>query len=401
MLSHSPAPGGPLPILAMLNNFMIGGTERHVVRLANAIDRARFELHIACFNRTGELLDELEGSSPHTLCEYPIRRLYGPRALARQGQFANHLRRFGIRVVSTYGFHSNVFGIPAARAAGVPVVLASVRDQGDHLTPLQRRVHKIVCRLAHGVLVNSEAVRQRLLAQGWDAGRICVIRNGVDLTFSSREDAAAVRRELGLPVESQVVAVFSRLTPLKGLEYFLDAAAEIAVRVPAARFLVVGNDREGPVGYWSGLEARAQALGLGDRILFAGLRCDVPRLLAAVNVCVQPSLSEGLSNVVLESMAAGVPVVATHAGGNSETVEDGVSGLLVAPRDAAGLAHAVLRILNDDALAERLAAAGRERIAARFSRERMVRETEALYLRLLEQKTARRTGWGFQAGTSC
>jgi glycosyltransferase involved in cell wall biosynthesis len=390
----------PLPILALLNNFMIGGTERHVVGLAKALDRARFELHLACFRRTGELLEEVE-EAPLTLREYPIRRLYGPRALARQADFARYLRRHGIRIVSTYGFYSNVFGIPAARAAGVPVVLASVRDQGDHLTPLQRRVQRLVCRLAHGVLVNSQAVRDRLLADGWNPRRISVIPNGVELTSSSREEVAAIRRELGLPLDSPVVGVFGRLTPLKGLEYFVDAAATVARRVAGARFLVVGNDREGPAGYSLGLEARARALGLSDRIVFAGLRIDVPRLLGAVDVSVQPSLSEGLSNVLLESMAAGIPVVATHAGGNGETVEDGVSGLLVPPRDASCLADAILRILDDGELAKRLGSAGRERVARRFSRERMVRETEALYLRFLGRSARGRTGRSLAAGMPC
>lgn len=390
MVSTVDAREAPLPVLGLLNNFFIGGTERHVVRLAKAIDRDRFELHLACFNRVGELLDEAEGSSA-TLREYPIHRLYGPGALAQQASFARHLRRHGIRIVATYGFYSNVFGIPAARAAGVPVVLASVRDQGDHLTALQRRVQKIVCRFAHAVLVNSLAVRRRLLADGWNARRICVIRNGVDLSCAGQEEAASVRRELGLPLEGPVVAVFSRLTPMKGLEYFLDAAPEIASRLPSVRFLVVGDDRAGPPRYRLELEARARARGLGGRITFTGARCDVPRVLSAVAVSVQPSLSEGLSNVVLESMAAGAPVVATHVGGNAEAVEHGVSGLLVPPRDAAGLADAVVRVLRDDNFARRLSSAGRERVARCFSRERMVRETEALYLRLFEQTAGRRT----------
>ena len=124
-------------------------------------------------------------------------------------------------------------------------------------------------------------------------------------------------------------------------------------------------------------------------------------MLSAIDVAVQPSLSEGLSNVLLESMAAGVPVVATQVGGSVETIEDGVSGLLVAPRDAAALADAVLRILGDAAFGARLAAAGRERIERRFSRERMVRETEALYLRLLGEGPGRGTREGCREGAAC
>src|SRR5205823_8186433 len=127
-------------------------------------------------------------------------------------------------------------------------------------------------------------------------------------------------------------------------------------------------------------------LGLGRRVIFTGLRLDIPELLSELTVSVLPSLSEGLSNVVLESMAAEVPVVATRVGGNPEAVEDGVSGLLVAPRDAGGLARAIRRVLDDRELAERLGRAGRQRIVEHFANEAAIHQTERLYERLLEER---------------
>jgi L-malate glycosyltransferase len=194
--------------------------------------------------------------------------------------------------------------------------------------------------------------------------------------------------------------VLSRLDRVKGIEYFLEAAAMVARRVPEARFLVVGDATKQVDGdYRKELERRADRLGVGARIRFTGLRSDVPDILAEVAVSVLPSLSEGLSNVLLESMAAGVPVVATTVGGNPEAVEDGVTGLLVPPRDPGALAQAICRFLDSPELASRFGQAGRERVLDRFSLERMVQETESLYLDLLSRAGHRidphtREAWG-------
>jgi glycosyltransferase involved in cell wall biosynthesis len=196
-----------------------------------------------------------------------------------------------------------------------------------------------------------------------------------------------------LPVEAPLVAVFARLHPVKGIEYFLDAAASLAARFPLARFLVVGEGcivRDGvivPSPYRHELEDYAARLGLAERVVFTGFRRDVPELLREVAVSVLPCISnEGLSNSVLESMAAGAPVVATTVGGNPEIVEDGRTGLLVPPADSGALAGAIARLLEDRELAERLGRAARQRVADHFSVEQMVRRTERLYVDLLGRK---------------
>jgi glycosyltransferase involved in cell wall biosynthesis len=295
--------------------------------------------------------------------------------------------------VHTYGFWANVFGIPAARVAGTPVVLGAIRDNGDHITPAQRRVQRAVCRLADGIVVNAEAIRRRLTQEGYDPRRISVVPNGIDLTpFGRPGPGGRLRRELGLPEDAPIVAVFARVAPVKGLEYFLQAASGVYERFPSARFLVVGETRAlaygvpVPSSYTHGLQAMAMALGLGDRVIFTGVREDVAELMEEVSVVVSPSLDEGLSNSVLEAMAARAPVVATRVGGTPEAVEDGVTGLLVPARDAAALARAIGTLLEDRELARRLGEAARERVTRRFSIEEMVRRTARLYSTLVEER---------------
>jgi glycosyltransferase involved in cell wall biosynthesis len=247
---------------------------------------------------------------------------------------------------------------------------------------MQTRLQKLVCRFADCVLVNADAIRERLIEQGYDPSKIVVIRNGIALSnFARRERSAVLRSELGFPPSARLVAVFSRLNPMKGVEYFLDAASIVAERFPDVRFLVAGDG-----GSRKELEDRARRLGLEARIVFTGFRSDVRELLSEAAISVLPSLSEGTSNTLLESMAAGLPVVATQVGGNPEVIEDGVSGLLVPPRDSAEIAAAVGRLLEDEGFARRLGQAGMRRVSELFSLSGSVQQTEHLYQRLIEVK---------------
>jgi glycosyltransferase involved in cell wall biosynthesis len=366
--------------------FAVGGTEGQVTMVAKGLHQGSFDVHLACLLRSGQLLSQVE-LLENGLVDYKIRNLYGRHAMTERLRFAGYLRQNLIQIVHTYNFYPNVFAIPAARLAGTPVVLASIRDTGAYLTPARQQVHKAVCRLAHAILVNAEAIKQWLIAQGYDARKITVIRNGVDLArFGGRGHAPRIRHELGLPPDAPLVAVVARLSPIKGLEYFLDAAVQVAASHPDARFLVVGEGLFNDTTYRQDLERYAARLGLSERVVFTGLRTDIPDLLSELAVSVLPSLSEGLSNTLLESMAAAVPVVATTVGGTSEAVEDGVTGFLVPPRDAGALARAMERILDNPELATRLGRAGRRRVAERFSIDGMIRETERLYVRLLETR---------------
>ncbi len=368
-------------LLQMLTNFHIGGTERQVANLVLGIDSAHFDLHLACLWNSGELLAELEGLRvPRS--EFRIGSLYSPKTLWQAIRLAHYVRRNLIQIVHSYGFYPNVFTVPAARLAGASIVVASIRDTGDWLTPMQRRLQKLVCRMADCVLVNAEAIRRNLLEQGYDGRNIVVIRNGITLSrYAGKERNDKVRRELGIPLSARLVAVFSRLNRFKGVEYFLKTASELAGKFPDVYFLVVGdgaNKKE--------LEEYARHLGLGQRIVFTGFRSDVPDLLSEVAISVLPSLSEGTSNTLLESMAAGVPVIATRVGGNPEVIEDGVSGLLVPIRDSAALAAAASRLLEDEGLALALGFAGKRRVSELFSLEGSVHQTEHLYQRLVEAK---------------
>jgi glycosyltransferase involved in cell wall biosynthesis len=310
--------------------------------------------------------------------EYPITGLGRPSSLRGQIRFLRDLRRERVEIVHTYGFYANMFATLPAKLAGA-VMIASIRDQGDIWSPAQRRAQRWMAKLADVVVVNAEAVRQILIAEGYDPRRITVIRNGLDLApFQGRPPAGRLRRELGLPARGPLIGALCRLTEVKGVEHFLEAAVLLSRRYPDARFLIAGD------GYHrAALERYAVELGLAGRVIFTGMRKDVPAFLSEVQVSVLPSRSEALSNTLLESMAAGAAVVATRVGGNPEVVEDGVTGILVPPREPEALAAAIARLIDTPSLAQAMGRAGRHRVAEHFTLDRVANETESLYLRLL------------------
>ncbi|HEY2989029.1 MAG TPA: GT4 family glycosyltransferase PelF [Candidatus Binatia bacterium] len=380
-----------IKLFTFLNCFDIGGTERHVVSLARRLDAATFELNLGCMYKTGPFLKDIERLHI-PVAEYTVRTLRSHRFIKEQIRCAADMRRNHIQLVHTYGFYPNVFAIPAARLARVPIVIASIRDTLTlDLSPMRCRAQQFVCRLADCILVNATAIRRRLISEGYNRDKIHVIKNGIDLSrFVRRPDNSGLRSEFGLSPSTPLVIVLSRLSKIKGIEYFLEAAAILAQRFDDARFLIVGDLKDDPA-YRAQLERLAIDLGVGQRVIFTGFRLDVAELLSEANVSVLPSLTEGLSNTLLESMAAGLPVVATNVGGNSEIVEDGITGFLVPPKDPGALAQSISALLANRETARRFGEAGRERVAQHFSLERMVAATEDLYLRLLGKASGRRT----------
>jgi glycosyltransferase involved in cell wall biosynthesis len=361
-------------VLQFVTGLHVGGTERHVTSLSLGLDPERYEVHLACLTAAeGRLAGEIQGVLP--LKRYPIARLYGPATWRRQRAFLRDLRAERYDIVHAYGLYSIVFAVPVARLAGAPVVIASIRDNGDLYPPLKRRLQKVCCRMAHALLTNAADVRRRLADNGYRAASIAVIRNGVDLErFAPRPHDPAFRVALGAPPDARLVACVSRLNVLKGVDVLLPAAARLVRRFPDVWFVVAGDGPER-----AALASHARRLGVSSHILFPGDRSDVERLLSQATVSVIPSLSEALPNVALESMASGAALVATRVGGTPEVVEDGVTGLLVAPCDTRELERAIARLLGTPELAVRLSRAARMRMAQRFALRRKTRQVEIFY----------------------
>jgi glycosyltransferase involved in cell wall biosynthesis len=221
------------------------------------------------------------------------------------------------------------------------------------------------------LVANSEACRHAVLAdEGMASDRVIVLENGVDLTRFPKRDRPQT--------QSRRIGVVANLREVKGLDVFIRAASLVVSRFPTAIFHIAGEGDE-----LESLQRLSNELGLSQNLVFEGTVRDIPRFLAELDIAVLPSRSEGMSNALLEYMAAGKAIVATAVGGNTSLIEDDVHGLLVPSENPGALAERIGRLLDDPMLADRLGHAARRRVESNYSREAMVRRFEIFYENLL------------------
>lgn len=382
--------------MKIVTNFSSGGTEGQVHNLVKVLDHQRFSVQFACLKKYGIFLEDIQ-LMQIPVREFPIRSYFHPKTWWQLVKMAAFMRAQRTQVSHSYNFYSNVIAVPAARLAGVPVVLASIRDRGIYLTPMQKKVQKWVCNLADRVLVNAESIREWLIEQGVPENKIVLIRNGIELSLYGQTDSSAdIREELGIPPAARLVIMLARLNPQKGIDEFLHAAAIVRKQHPDVHFLVVGDKLEfkdgavvSDIDYHSCLHRLTETLQIGHCTWYTGHRTDVPALLAQSCISVLPSHSEGLSNSLIESMAAGLPLVATDVGGNPELVKHDVNGFLVPVMDHESLASAISTILSDASLASRFGKASRRLCEEQFSMSSMADATQQIYLNELEKRDCR------------
>ncbi len=377
--SDSPKLGedaGRTCVFLMTDHLQTGGSERQFATLARSLSRDSFRLEFACMQRLGSFLDGFG-----YIAEFPL----GGSFLTWQAQrarlaLARHLRARRVEVTHSFDFYSNLMLIPVARLVGVPVVVGSQRQLGDLLTPLQNAVLAATLQWCDCVVCNSSAAAERLRNQGLPERKLVVIPNGLPEEAFTECSPALPKR----PGELCVGMIGRMNSPVKNHAGFLRAAARLAHKFPAAEFLLVGDGPLRPE-----LERMAHSLGIGDRVKFLGERHDIAAVLAAMDISVVPSHSESLSNVILESMAAAKPVVATCVGGNPELVRHGETGLLVTPRDDESLVKALELLLSQPTLRTEWGQRARQLARANFSLRRMSEQYEQLYASLLEEKNWR------------
>ena len=354
-----------------VSNFDVGGTERQMIELIRRLDRRQFDVHAICFNKTGEWLPRvLDTGVP--IVEFPIESFRNARTWRQARSFSRWCRATGLALLQTSDFYTNVFGLPAAAAGGVPVRVGSRRDVNPGRNASKSILQRAAYAAAHRVVANSGAAAGRLAREHGPTARIHVIANGVDLSdYAPRKALRTVRR----------IITVARLRPEKAHDVLLTSAARIVSRHPDVEFDIVGDGRELPA-----LVGQCERLGLTSRVHFLGHRDDVAGLLGDADLFVLPSRSEAFPNGVLEAMAASLPVVACAVGGVPELVEDGRTGVLVPPDDPEALAEAISSLIADPPRAWAFGRAGREAVEARYSFERMTSGFEQLYLSLVSSK---------------
>ena len=358
-------------ILFLIDELDIGGTEQQILELSTGLNRRRFNPMVCCF-RPGRVAEEIQAAGVPVFT-IPKRSKFDPVLIFRLWKL---YRRERIDLLQTYLFTANTWGRVAAILSGVPAVISSERNIDMWEPRYKRWISLLLDRWTQCTIANSQAVKDYLVRKKLPAQKVEVISNGVDLDRFEDHDRndQVFLKEIGIPSGHQVVVFLARLEPQKDPSTFLKAAASLSGCFPKVTFLVIG---EGSLR--NALREQAADLNLDQRVVFAGPRRDISRLLAASDLSVLPSLKEGMSNTIMESMASGIPTVATKVGGNSELIKDGQTGLLVDPRNPEQLAAAVGKLLSDPNLKKAMGLRARQRAQRLFSSDVMVNATERLY----------------------
>jgi glycosyltransferase involved in cell wall biosynthesis len=398
------APAGRIKILYVIGQLGRGGAERQTAELVKRLPRDLFEPVVCCLHGPDVLGDEIEDAGVRVIYMEKKKGVLSGTTF----RLADLIRRERPAVLHSYLFSANWRSLLAGRLMRVPLIISSVRNVDIHARSATVAVEWALAGLTDRVIANAGAVKDHVSRRHLiPAEKIHVIYNGVSLGRANGrrggEGAHGIAGGLegaGAPGAERAsacaeasgrggcVAMIASLTPKKDHGTFLEAVKLITKDAPEARFRIVGG---GPLR--DELARRVTSMGLSDVVRLTGARDDIGALLSEIDVSVLTSLKEGCSNVVLESMAAGRPLVVTDVGGNRELIESGVTGHLVPPGDAAGIARHVLELLRDPGLRRRMGEAGRARVRSRFTAGRMVDDTVAFYLSVLKKRAPGLEEW--------
>lgn len=379
---------GALSILYVNHVSYMGGAETSLIELTDNIDKSKYRVIVAC-PASGELVEKLsQRDAEHvTIRGGVLKRTFNPFSLIAFAYYfivnavklSYIIRWRKVRIIHANSFTSCLFCSISAKTCGIPIIW--------HMRDLvkMRLFNKIFINyagsMANIVVATTTVMKNNLISLGVAPDKICIIHNGIDLKKynTTPTNGEIIRKEFGISLYTPLVGIVGQLTAWKGHRDFVRAAFIVAERYPSAKFLIVGKTIIGDNHYGQELAGLVTKLGLDGHIIFTGFRSDMSNIMAALDILVSASWEEPFGRTIIESMAAGKPVIATNAGGVPDIIENGVNGILVPPRNPQRLADGILKVLSDLELGKKLGDAGRKVVKQRFSLEKQMRKIEKLY----------------------
>lgn len=375
--SEQPLPGQsllePTRIAFCITDLDIGGAERMFVELVTRLDRRFWEPRVFCLSAPGKLVERLNADNIPVVC-FGVKNI---RQIGVVWKLAWELKRFRPALVQCFLFHANVIGRLSAWWARVPHVVCGIRV-AERRSRLRLWLDKLTqVFVDHNVCV-SRAVADFSIRNGrLTSNKVSVIPNAVD--FKLFASAMPIdRTSLGISADAPLVLFVGRFDPQKAPFVLLEAFKRLLARHPSWQLLFVGHGL-----LRDSMERWVEENRLSQRIQLIGWRPDVPQLLKAANCLVLPSLWEGMPNIVLEAMAAGLPVVVSQVEGTEELISPEETGLLVSPGSVDDLERAIEAILSDSELSKRVAKNAQQIVQKHFTFESMITAYEQLYRSLL------------------
>ena len=366
----------PVNVLRIIPSLEMGGVERTLTSILPRLDKKKYKVYLCCLFKRDKLADTMESLNiPIIKFKMRARLDFDGKYIIGILRLAYLMKKMQIDIVHTHLYRANIAGRIAAKLAGVPVIIANEHNIDSWKKFPQKLNDRVLAGITNKIIVVSNAVKDFYINKiGIPEDKITTIYNGVDIPkFQIHVDINKKKKEFGIKSSEKIITIIGRLHQQKGHCYFLKAAQIIVKKKPNVKFLIVGD---GPLG--SQLRDMSNDLKISKNVIFAGLRNDIPQILAMSDISVLTSLREGFSITVLESMAAGKPVIATNVGGNSEIIEHGKTGFIIQPKSPEDMALYSLNLINNQELAKRMGQEAEKRVL-NFSIDRMVEKTENLY----------------------
>jgi len=368
-------------ILLVIDNLEFGGGERVFLQLAAGL-KDRFEIFVAA-TQGGEFEERLRELDIQFFSVDMGRRLSWKPVT----QLRDIIRQNKIVLVHSQGARADFFARVAGRIANAPHILCTLAmpvegfDVGFLRKKIYRLADQISARYVERFIVVSDSLRTTLIeGRGIPSQRVVRIHNGIELNqYHPDLTETSLRNNWGIPPSAPLIGAIGRMVWQKGFEFLIQAIPAIIRDIHEVRFLFVGD---GPLK--SDLERLVRQLDISHKVIFAGFRPDISRVLSAIDILVVPSLLEGFPIMTLEAMAMAKPVVATRIQGITEQISDGMDGILVSPKNSEALTSAVSKILLNKELASKLGKTARKKVETCFPVEKMVGETEKVYLSVLK-----------------
>lgn len=367
----------PVPVMLMIRELGIGGSERQMSVVARSLDRSRFEPHVGCFRPDGLRRKELDEAGV-PVAQFHVTSFKSPGVITGAIALGRYIRRHGIRLVHSFDLPTCLFTIPALAVFRSAIPVSSQRSHRELLSSGERRLLRITDKLTRAVVVNSQQLRRHVIEDERVAPeRVLLCYNGIDLEiFRPPVENCARQPELaGAPL---VIGVVCALRPEKDLGTLVRAFALVRGKRPGAKLAIVGD---GPCK--EELQKLAAELGIGGDVVFVPATRTVVPWLHSIDIFVLPSTSEALSNSLMEAMACGCAVVASKVGGNPELVEHEVTGLLFSSRQPDDLAGCLGRLMDSPELRRRFGQAATGFIHNQFSISASAARMGEIYEQLL------------------
>ena len=367
----------PLKIIRIITWLPYGGIEKKIVDVLSRLDRKRFTPLVCCLrSKKGVYEEELERQGIKVY-KLNFKSRLDPIELFK---LVNLLKRENVKVIHSHMYRANIPSIVAGKLANVPVIIPQVHNIEDWKSKREFILERFFYPLSSKIVTVSEAVKSfEVKNTGLASNKFVTVYNGVDLGKYSFPDSEKQKLKNELGIKGKIVGMVARLYPQKGHIYLLMAAKEILKDTPDVKFLIIGD---GPLR--SCLEQKAKEFDIHKNFIFTGAVKETAKYYSLMDISVLSSNIEGFSNVILESMASGIPVVATRVGGNHEAVIDGETGFLVDYGNAVELAQKITILLKDEGLRSKMGKKAKER-ASLFNLEKMVENVEQLYDELIRQ----------------